>query len=170
MIYYYYFQLINQVYIGLEVLGISALFCHLVSCGISIVLTIISIFLLINIFCFQRYRKFAIISYRTMGFFTSKYIIVILFCYGIEILLLFPICIIQTQYAGEFFCYHYLSFYCTDTSAYCSTSTISYYYNLLKISMIFRSVRKRFCYYWNNYIFYRNNRLQDIVHKADNVV
>ena len=66
VIYYYYFQIVNQVYIELEVLGINAWFYHLVSCGISIVLTIIvdQYFLF-----FKRYRKFAIISCGTMRFF-----------------------------------------------------------------------------------------------------
>lgn len=38
---------------------------------------------------------------RPCDIFTSKYIAVILFCYAIEILLLLPVCIIQTQYMGD---------------------------------------------------------------------
>ena len=103
VIYYYYFQIVNQVYIELEVLGINAWFYHLVSCGISIVLTIISIFLLINIFCFSKdIENLQLFPVEPCDFFASKYIVVILFCYGIETLLLFPICIIQIQYVGEF--------------------------------------------------------------------
>lgn len=102
VIYYSYFQIVNQVYIELKVLGINPLFYHLVSCGISIVLTIITIFLLINIFCFSNdIENLQLFPVEPWDFFASKYIVVILFCYGIETLLLFPICIIQTQYAGE---------------------------------------------------------------------
>ena len=38
---------------------------------------------------------------RPCDIFTGKYLAVILLCYGIEILLLLPVCIIQTQYMGN---------------------------------------------------------------------
>lgn len=76
VIYYSYFQIVNQVYIELKVLGINPLFYHLVSCGISIVLTIITIFLLINIFCFSNdIENLQLFPVEPWDFFASKYIV-----------------------------------------------------------------------------------------------
>lgn len=103
VIYYYYFQIVNQVYSKIEILGISTLFYYLVSSGISVVLTIISIFLAVNIFCFSKdIENLQLFPVQPCDFFASKYIVVIWICYGIEAVLLFPICSIQTQYVGEF--------------------------------------------------------------------
>ena len=100
--YYYYFQMLGQLYDGLFELGLGALFCRLALFAVTMILSVASAFLLINIFCFSKdIEHLLLFPVRPCDIFTSKYITVILFCYGIEILLLFPVCIIQTQYMGD---------------------------------------------------------------------
>lgn len=100
--YYYYFKMLWQLYDGLFELGLGTLFCRLALFAVAAILSIVSAFLLINIFCFSKdIEHLLLFPVRPCDIFTSKYITVILFCYGIEILLLFPVCIIQTQYMGD---------------------------------------------------------------------
>jgi ABC-2 type transport system permease protein len=100
--YYYYFQMLGQLYDGLFELGLGALFCRLALFAVAMILSVASAFLLINIFCFSKdIEHLLLFPVRPCDIFTSKYITVILFCYGIEILLLLPVCIIQTQYMGD---------------------------------------------------------------------
>ena len=100
--YYYYFQMLGLLYDGLSELGLGALFCRLALFAVAMILSIVSAFLLINIFCFSKdIEHLLLFPVRPCDIFTSKYITVILFCYGIEILLLLPVCIIQTQYMGD---------------------------------------------------------------------
>ena len=100
--YYYYFRILGQLYAGLSELGVEALFCRLALFAVAMILSIVSAFLLINIFCFSKdIEHLLLFPVRPCDIFTSKYITVILFCCGIEILLLLPVCIIQTQYSGE---------------------------------------------------------------------
>ena len=100
--YYYYFQMLGQLYGGLSELGLGALFCRLALFAVAKILSIVGAFLLINIFCFSKdIGHLLLFPVRPCDIFTSKYITVILFCYGIEILLLLPVCIIQTQYMGD---------------------------------------------------------------------
>lgn len=100
--YYYYFRMIDQLYDGLSGLELGALFCRLALFAVAIILSVVSAFLLINIFCFSRdIEHLLLFPVRPCDIFTSKYIAVILFCYAIEILLLLPVCIIQTQYMGD---------------------------------------------------------------------
>ena len=100
--YYYYFQIMEQAYTGLVEFGMANLFFPLILSGLSIILTIISSFLLINLFCFSKdLENMLLFPIQPCDIFTSKYISNILFCYGIEILLLFPVCIIQTEHTGD---------------------------------------------------------------------
>ena len=100
--YYYYFQMLGQLYAGLSELGVEALFCRLALFAVAMILSIVSAFLLMNIFCFSKdIEHLLLFPVRPCDIFTSKYITAILFCCGIEILLLLPVCIIQTQYSGE---------------------------------------------------------------------
>ena len=100
--YYYYFQMLGQLYDGLSELGLGALFCRLTLFAVAMILSIVSAFLLINVFCFSKdIEHLLLFPVRPCEIFTGKYITVILFCYGVEILLLLPVCIIQTQYMGE---------------------------------------------------------------------
>ncbi len=100
--YYYYFQMLGQLYGGLSKLGLGALFCRLALFALAKILSIVCAFLLINIFCFSKdIGHLLLFPVRPCDIFTSKYITVILFCYGIEILLLLPVCIIQTQCMGD---------------------------------------------------------------------
>ena len=100
--YYYYFRLLGQLYDGLSELGLGALFCRLALFAVAMILSIVSVFLLINIFCFSRDIEYLLLfPVRPCDIFTGKYIAVIVFCYVIEILLLLPVCIIQTQYIGD---------------------------------------------------------------------
>ncbi len=100
--YYYYFQMLGRLYDGLSELELGTLFCRLALFAVAMVLSIVSAFLLINIFCFSRdIEHLLLFPVRPCDIFTSKYIAVILFCYAIEILLLLPVCIIQTQYMGD---------------------------------------------------------------------
>ena len=100
--YYYYFQMLGQLYDGLSELGLGALFCRLALFVVAMILSIASAFLLVNVFCFSKDTEHLLLfPVRPCDIFTGKYITVILFCYGIEILLLLPVCIIQTQYMGE---------------------------------------------------------------------
>ena len=100
--YYYYFQMLGQLYDGLSELGLGALFCRLALFAVAMILSIVSAFLLINVFCFSKdIEHLLLFPVRPCEIFTGKYITVILFCYGVEILLLLPVCIIQTQYMGE---------------------------------------------------------------------
>lgn len=102
LFYYYYFQMLGQLYDGLSELGLGALFCRLALSAVAVILSIAGAFLLINIFCFSKdIEHLLLFPVRPCDIFTSKYITVILFCYGIEILLLLPVCIIQTQYMGD---------------------------------------------------------------------
>lgn len=99
--YYYYFQMLGRLYDGLSRLGLGALFCRLALFAAAMILSIAGAFLLINIFCFSKdIEHLLLFPVRPCDIFTSKYITVILFCYGIEILLLLPVCIIQMQYMG----------------------------------------------------------------------
>ncbi len=99
---YYYFQMLGQLYDGLSVLGLEALFCQLALFAVAIILSIAGAFLLINVFCCSKdIEHLLLFPVRPCDIFTGKYITVILFCYGIEILLLLPVCIIQTQYMGD---------------------------------------------------------------------
>lgn len=101
--YYYYFQMLGQLYAGLSELGLEALLLRLVLFAVAMILSVVSAFLLINIFCFSKdIERLQLFPLRPCDIFTGKYITVILFCYGIEILLLFPMCIIQMQYMREF--------------------------------------------------------------------
>ena len=52
--YYYYFQMLGQLYDGLFALGLGALFCRLALFAVAMILSIVSAFLLINIFCFSK--------------------------------------------------------------------------------------------------------------------
>lgn len=100
--YYYYFQMLGQLYDGLSGLGLGALFCQLALFAVAMVLSIVSAFLVINIFCFSKdIRHLLLFPVKPCDIFTGKYITVILFCYGIESLLLLPACIIQTQYMED---------------------------------------------------------------------
>lgn len=100
--YYYYFQMLGRLYDGLSELELGTLFCRLALFAVAMILSIVSAFLLINIFCFSRdIEHLLLFPVRPCDIFTSKYIAVILFCYAIEILLLLPVCIIQTQYMGD---------------------------------------------------------------------
>ncbi len=99
---YYYFQILGQLYDGLSELGLGDLFCRLALFAAAMILSIVSAFLLINIFCFSKDMEHLLLfPVRPCDIFTGKYITVILFCYGIEILLLLPVCIIQMQYTGD---------------------------------------------------------------------
>ena len=100
--YYYYFQMLGQLYDGFSELGLGALFCRLALFAVAMILSIVSAFLLINVFCFSKdIEHLLLFPVRPCEIFTGKYITVILFCYGVEILLLLPVCIIQTQYMGK---------------------------------------------------------------------
>ena len=100
--YYYYFQMLGQLYDGLFELGLGALFCRLALFAVAMILSVASAFLLINIFCFSKdIEHLLLFPVRPCDIFTSKYITVILFCYGIEIILLLPVCIIQMHYMGD---------------------------------------------------------------------
>ncbi len=100
--YYYYFQMLGQLYDGLSELGLGDLFCRLALFAAAMILSIVSAFLLINIFCFSKdIEHLLLFPVRPCDIFTGKYITVIMFCYGIELLLLLPACIIQTQYMGD---------------------------------------------------------------------
>ena len=100
--YYYYFQMLGQLYDGLSELGLGALFCRLALFAVAMILSIASAFLLINVFCFSKdIEHLLLFPVRPCDIFTGKYLAVILLCYGIEILLLLPVCIIQTQYMGN---------------------------------------------------------------------
>ncbi len=100
--YYYYFQMLWQLYDGLFELGLGDLFCRLSLFAVAMILSIVSAFLLINIFCFSKdIEHLLLFPVRPCDIFAGKYITIILFCYGIEILLLLPVCIIQTQYTGD---------------------------------------------------------------------
>ena len=100
--YYYYFQMLGRLYDGLSRLGLGALFCRLALFAAAIILSIAGAFLLINIFCFSKdIEHLLLFPVRPCDIFTSKYITVILFCYGIEIILLLPVCIIQMHYMGD---------------------------------------------------------------------
>lgn len=102
VIYYYYFTMIEQFYLGLVDLGMNTVFFRLVFCGIAVLLTVMCIFLLINTFCFSKdIEQFQMFPMPPSDIFTSKYLIATLFCYSIEILILLPICIIQTQYMKD---------------------------------------------------------------------
>lgn len=102
VIYYYYFTMIEQFYLGLVDLGVNTLFFRLVFCTIAVLLTVMCIFLLVNTVCFSKdMEQFQLFPMLPSDIFTSKYLIATLFCYGIEILILLPICIIQTQYMKE---------------------------------------------------------------------
>lgn len=99
--YYYYFRMLGQLYDGLSELELETLFCGLALFAVAKILSIVSAFLLINIFCFSRdIEHLLLFPVRPCDIYTSKYIAVILFCYVIEILLLLPVCIIQTQCMG----------------------------------------------------------------------
>ncbi len=100
--YYYYFQMLGRLYDGLSRLGLGALFCRLALFAAAMILSIAGAFLLINIFCFSKdIEHLLLFPVRPCDIFTSKYITVILFCYGIEIILLLPVCIIQMHYMGD---------------------------------------------------------------------
>ena len=100
--YYYYFKMLGQLHDGLSELGLGALFCRLALFAVAMILSIVSAFLLINVFCFSKdIEHLLLFPVRPCDIFTGKYITVILLCYGIEILLLLPACIIQTQYLGN---------------------------------------------------------------------
>ena len=99
--YYYYFQMLGYIYDGLSELGLGDLFCRLALFAVATILLIVSAFLLINIFCFSKDMEHLLLfPVRPCDIFTGKYLTVIFFCYGIEILLLLPVCIIQMQYMG----------------------------------------------------------------------
>ena len=90
--YYYYFQMLGQLYDGLSELGLGALFCRLALFAVAMILSITSAFLLINVFCFSKdIGHLLLFPVRPCDVFTGKYITVILFCYGIETLLLLPV-------------------------------------------------------------------------------
>ena len=100
--YYYYFQMLGQLYDGLSELGLGALFCRLTLFAVAMILSIASAFLLINVFCFSKdIGHLLLFPVRPCDVFTGKYITVILFCYGIETLLLLPVCIVHAQYMGN---------------------------------------------------------------------
>lgn len=102
MFYYYYFQMLGQLYGGLSELGVEALFCRLALFAVAVILSIVNVFLLINALCFSKdIEHLLLFPVRPCDIFTGKYITVIFLCYGIEILLLLPVCIVQTQYSGE---------------------------------------------------------------------
>ena len=127
VIYYYYFTMIEQFYLGLLDLGMNTVFFRLVFCGIAVLLIVMCIFLLVNIFCFSKdIEQFQLFPMPPSDIFTSKYLIATLFCYGIEILILLPICIIQIQYTKE------LSMLVT----YLSTATILPHIILLPLVLI----------------------------------
>ena len=89
--YYYYFQMLGQLYDGLSELGLGALFCRLALFAVAMILSIVSAFLLINVFCFSKdIEHLLLFPVRPCDIFTGKYLAVILLCYGIEILLLLP--------------------------------------------------------------------------------
>ena len=50
--YYYYFQMLGQLYDGFSELGLGVLFCRLALFAVAMILSIVSAFLLINVFCF----------------------------------------------------------------------------------------------------------------------
>ena len=103
VVYYYYFTMIERFYLGLTDLGINTLFLRLVFCGISVLLTVMCVFLLMNIFCFSKdTEQLQIFPMKPSDIFTSKYIVAIFFCYGIEVIILLPVCIAQIQYLKEF--------------------------------------------------------------------
>ena len=52
--YYYYFQMLGQLYDGLSELGLEALFCRFALFAVAMILLIASAFLLINVFCFSK--------------------------------------------------------------------------------------------------------------------
>ena len=102
VVYYYYFTMIERFYLGLTDLGINTLFLRLVFCGISVLLTVMCVFLLMNIFCFSKdTEQLQIFPMKPSDIFTSKYIVAIFFCYGIEVIILLPVCIAQIQYLKE---------------------------------------------------------------------
>ena len=94
--------MLGQLYDGFSELGLGVLFCRLALFAVAMILSIVSAFLLIMFSCFSKdIEHLLLFPVRPCDIFTGKYITVILFCYGIEILLLLPVCIIQTQYMGE---------------------------------------------------------------------
>ena len=81
--YYYYFQMLGQLYDGLSELGLGDLFCRLALFAAAMILSIVSAFLLINIFCFSKdIEHLLLFPVRPCDIFTGKYITVIMFCYG----------------------------------------------------------------------------------------
>ncbi|MEY8390332.1 hypothetical protein AALA98_03010 [Lachnospiraceae bacterium 45-W7] len=100
--YYFYFQIIEQLYIGFVEVEMTKLFLRFILSGLSIILAITSSFLLINLFCFSKdVENMQLFPIQPCDIFTSKYIVNILFCYGIELLLLFPFCIVEMQHTGN---------------------------------------------------------------------
>lgn len=103
IIYYSYFTMIERFYLGLADLGMNTMFYRLVFCGIAVLLTVMCAFLLMNIFCFSKdTEQLQLFPVLPSDIFTSKYMTVIFLCYGIEVIILVPICIIQIQYTEEF--------------------------------------------------------------------
>ncbi len=102
VLYYFYFQIIEQLYIGLVEVEMTKLFLRLLLSGLSIILAITSSFLLINLFCLSKdVENMQLFPIQPCDIFTSKYIANILFCYGIEILLSFPFCIVEMRHTGN---------------------------------------------------------------------
>lgn len=100
--YYYYFQIVENFFAGFSDFGLQNLFCQTALSAVTILLMMLSAFLLLNTFCFSKdITHLQLFPLKPCDIFTSKYLVAVLFCYGLEIFLLLPICIVHVSYLGE---------------------------------------------------------------------
>lgn len=101
-LYSYYYQMIEHFYIALVEINMDGLFYRLVMVGMVAILSVVSAFLLVDMFCFSKdMEQLLVFPVLPCYILTSKYLIVALFCCVLEALLLFPVSLVQFRYTGD---------------------------------------------------------------------
>lgn len=98
LLYYQYFHMGEKLYLKLFSIGFADLYFTLAIFVLMGILTITSLFLMINLYCFSRdSESLQVLPIHICDIFISKYITVIKFCYLFEFLVLLPLCLIQIR-------------------------------------------------------------------------
>lgn len=102
VMYYYYVQAIARLYATLAAVAMTAFFDRLLFFVLAIILTFISAFLLLNLFCFEKdTAHFLLFPLQPCDIFTSKYLLLLCPCYVLELVLLLPAVFVRIHFDGS---------------------------------------------------------------------
>lgn len=102
VIYYYYAQAIARLYATLAAVAMTAFFDRLLFFVLSIILTFVGAFLLLNLFCFEKDTAHLLLfPLQPCDIFTGKYLLLLCLCYALELVLLLPAAIVHTLHEGR---------------------------------------------------------------------